>query len=161
MPASCTATGASLRAALPPSPHPSCQVVSNCENKQEIGPRREICGDETPSKSSAAHTRWALVHLPLVSTNPKIHLSKVREKPPAAIRKVHRLQMERAMTLVSRQAYLRMLSDGSRERSKYVMVSSLRRILNFTIVTKFCCKQRQKCTPTPLDYQSSLPNNFC
>lgn len=45
--------------------------------------------------------------------------------------------MERAMTLVSRQAYLRMLRDGSREKSKCAIVSSLRRILILYLLLNF------------------------
>lgn len=41
------------------------------------------------------------------------------------------------MTLVSRQAYLRMLRDGSREKSKCAIVSSLRRILTLYLLLNF------------------------
>lgn len=41
------------------------------------------------------------------------------------------------MTLVSRRAYLRMLHDGNRERSKRIIVSSLRLILTVIVTTFF------------------------
>jgi hypothetical protein len=77
-----------------------------------------------------------------VYTDPELHLSELRgKKPQAPARKLHRLQMESAMTLVSRRADLRMLRDGRPERSKQIVVSSLRLFLSI-IITTFFYKQR-------------------
>lgn len=118
-----------------PSQLPDLSQTAKTGERSALGGKS--AGTKLRPKGSAAHSRSATVQLPLVPTYPETHLSKVREKPHATVRKLHRLQMERAMTLVSRQAYLRMLRDGSREKSKCAIVSSLRRILILYLLLNF------------------------
>lgn len=141
MPASSEATRAS-RGSAPVSESPS--QLPDVSQTAKTGERSALGGKSAETKlrpkSSEAHSRSASEQLPIVSTSRETHLSKVREKPHASVRKLHRLQMERAMTLVSRQAYLRMLRDGSREKSKPAIVSCLRRILILYLLLNFSVK---------------------